>query len=234
MSHHHLEIIMPPTENISAAVDLIMKKFHECPDTTGMDEDEKSNADYDVRYAFYDWYVIGGRWAGSKMMAKYDPKKLEDFYKWLTDEKVTVSGVRAGKEELSPASQIPKVDKKWNEMFPSDKFVACPIFNHSNDQYGTRGESTIDGDICKLSEISPSLTASRVIIANTEYDPTNSFSNPAAFMVTDSYYNGVNWSDSKWNGKVVTALKMYDEHVKIFKKQVPTEDWLVVTVDYHS
>src|SRR5262245_27782076 len=107
--HYHLEVILPPVDNVEQAIGQILEPF----DENGKDEDGHRNS-----HAFWDWYVVGGRWAGAKLQAMLDPKKLEEFNAELTKRKVTVSGIQAGKQELSPASQIPMVDALWNEFFP--------------------------------------------------------------------------------------------------------------------
>src|SRR5690606_37537583 len=80
------------------------------------------------KYAFWDFYTIGGRWAGQHTIDRYDPEVVKRFYGELADRKVTVSGVQFGKQELSPPEQIPMVDALWQEMFPSSGLAACPMF----------------------------------------------------------------------------------------------------------
>jgi len=221
--HYHCEIIMPPTDDVEAAVKLIMAPFYEGEE----DEDIKSN------HPFWDFWVIGGRWAGAKQKATYDKEKLEAFYAWCTEEKITVSGLTAGKQSIQPVSQIPMVDAKWNEMFPSAKFSACPLFAHSNDQYSSK--SLIDGDICKVSEVPDNLECSRVIVACFDYQDKLY----AEHMLSDSIYNGCNFERTKWNGTIVDAISDYEKSHSSYRdewkeKNTIKPDWLVVTVDYHS
>lgn len=123
MSHYHLEVIMPPQTDIISAIDSIMLPF---------DENRRGEEDHSG-HDFWDWYVIGGRWAGTKESCRYDAGKLEEFYKWLQVEKITVAGLQCGKQALQPKSQIPKVDAMWNELFPTeDRTVTpCPLFARS-------------------------------------------------------------------------------------------------------
>jgi hypothetical protein len=234
--HYQCEIVLPPeTEDIESAIQSVMRQFDE-----NMDID---NEEFSTKNVFWDFYVIGGRFAGSKQMARYDEAKLEEFNQWCQNEKITCAGFVCGKHELSPASQIPKVDAKWNEMFPQEGnvMVACPIFKHSNDQYGRDGDSTIEGDISKLGE-SKSVKCSRVIFAGKSYDhETKERTGPheAVFMLTDSQWNGVNHMDVKWDGTVLDALNQWnaklENYAEDYRKQLqPTDDWLCVTVDYHS
>jgi hypothetical protein len=233
--HHHLEIVMPPTNDIEAAVKLIMAPFDE---NTDADADEGSD-----RHAFWDFYVIGGRWAGHKLLAHYDKAQLDKFYEWLNDTGITVSGVQCGKQELSPASQIPIVDAKWNEMFPSSSPVPCPLFAHSNDQYGHNGlDDTLPGDVMLLGSVPKGLTCSRVIVAGPSFNSaTNTWDGPIrpVFMLCDSQWNGVNHMDIKWDGTLASAIdecrgKLSGYRPEFAAKVSPQDNWLAVTVDYHS
>ena len=218
--HYHLEVIMPPTDDIKGTLAQILEPFSEHQDET--DED----LEYMKRYAFWDWYEIGGRWAGDKMMAALDKDKLAAFNAALQEKKITISGLIWGKEELSPASQIPLVDSLWNEFFPDSPTKVCPIFKHYQGS---------NGDVMELKDIAKRATAARVIIAGLDYQQKMT----AQFMIEDSIYNGVNFVDSKWDGTIAQALEMFakkNEHCKEewFESHTPRPDWLVVTVDYHS
>lgn len=231
--HYHCEIVLPPdVEDIPAAIESVMRPF--C-------EEQKDPADIS-RHCFWDFFVIGGRFAGSKQLAKYQGEKLDQFYQWLQDEKVTVSGIQCGKQQLNPATQIPKVDAKWNELFPSPSGVAaCPIFEHSNDQYGSGVEGTIDGDISRLGD-SKLVTCERLIFAHRQYDhETKKYTGPfqAMFMLQQEVWNGTNFEKTAWKGAVGAAYDMclewlagYNDEYKT--QNQPTEDHLCVTVDYHN
>ena len=233
--HFHCEIILPPdTTDINSAIESVMAQF---------DENQPEDEDHDTRHSFWDFYVIGGRWAGTKLMAKYDQVKIDEFHKWMESEKITVSGLRSGKQELNPATQIPKVDAKWNEMFPAEDgvFVSCPMFNHSNDQYGRNGNGTIVGDICKLGE-AKNIECSRIIFAGNSFSSeTSDYTGKleAKFMLSEDFWNGCNHVKSNWDGKVSTAVDIYVGSMKNYKdeyrdRHIPTDDWIMVTVDYHS
>ena len=232
--HYHLEIIMPPVDNIEAAIESIMAPFSEdC-------SEGKDNVEY-CRPSFWDWWQIGGRYAGDKYMAQFDKEKIDEFYKWLKDEKITVSGLQFGKQELSPPSQIDKVDMKWNEMFPRKDFQSCPIFLHSN-----RNSGPLDMDICKVSEIPKNATAYRVIVAAKRFEKTGedtySYIGPleAFYMVEQSFYNGVSFHDSTWDKKILSAIEASQNNISDRAsedyKNTHTihDDWIAVTVDYHS
>jgi hypothetical protein len=208
-----------------------MKQFNEQPE----------DASY-ARHGFWDFWLIGGRWAGHKLIAKYDEAKLDEFYEWLDAENITVLGLQCGKQELAPDSQIPKVDAKWNEMFPSSEFLPCPLFKHSNDQYGKGISGTLPGDVQRLADVPERLKCSRVIFARPSYSATSDdFTGPleAEFMLVDEEWNGCNHMKVDWDGTFHSALQKYRESFENYRenfkaKIAPTDDWLVVTVDYHS
>lgn len=223
--HYHLEIIMPPTDNVEAAVEKILTPFNE--DQSDIPEDERNS-----RYTFWDWYVIGGRWAGEKLKCGLDQAKVEEFWKEIEGMNLTVSGLQAGLPKIEPEDQIPAVDVLWQRIFPDSQFKACPFFQHFNNQYKN---STGFPDVMELKDMPTELTASSVIIAAIRWNDELG----AEFMIQDSIYNGVNFTDTAWDGKVQTALDLHLERIKSYKdeareKYTPKPDWLVVTVDYHS
>ena len=216
--HYVLEIVMPQIDDIEQAVNTILKPFSES-------DEENYNT-------FYDWYVIGGRWAGHKLTAGLDQDKLEQFYQELTDQKVTVSGMQCGKQNIEPADQIPLVDKIWASYFPEFKNRACPLFKHSNDQYAN---DCLYGDVLRLKDTSDNVSASRCIIANYGYQDKLE----AITMFSRDIWNGVNHEDTQWDGNLKSAINMHNERIKTYKEEyklrnTPDDDWIAVTVDYHS
>lgn len=231
--HYHCEIVMPPTDDIEGAVESILKPFNECDDGGGADRS----------HTFWDFYVIGGRWAGHKLIAKYDQAKIDEFYAWCREEKITVSGLQAGKRTLQPASQIEKVDAKWNEMFPPEgEPLPCPLFSHSNDQYGKGLDGTLPDDVMRFSDVPAGLTCSHVIFAKPSFESeTGEHTGPleAAFMLTEDAWNGCNHMKVDWDRQLASAVEKYRKSLDGYKdeyraKVEPKDDWLVVTVDYHS
>lgn len=235
--HYHCEVILPAgTGDIEAAVESVMKPFY---------ENAEPSEDYDPGHAFWDFYVIGGRFAGNKQLAGYDKSTLDLFYQRLKDEKIMVAGLRCGKQEISPKSQIEKVDAIWNEMFPQPGavMVACPVFAHSNDQYGKDGRGTIDGDICSLAD-AKAVECSRVIFSGPSYqsqDQDCKWTGPleATFMLCNAQWNGVNHMPVTWDGTVGGALKDWQDKLEncndAYRALVtPTDEWITVTVDYHT
>lgn len=224
--HSHCEIVIPPTHDVESAVMSVMSEYDE------NNEDQRS-------FAFWDWYVIGGRWAGCKLMSKFDAKKLGQFTEWLDSEKLTISGLVWGKQELNPRDQIERVDAKWNEMFPSDggAIAACPIFKHSN----PNGEM-IDGDICRVSEMKSDYKCSRILFSGPSYDQeTDGYTGQlkSTFMLSEDFWNGTNHVRTIWDLTFKHALNLFQESIEhtsdAYKSAVSIQDdWLVVTVDSHS
>lgn len=225
--HYVAEVIIPPTDDVEAAINQVMDGFHE----EEYDEDGK----YEGRnpYGFYDWYVIGGRWSGEKVLAKFGQDRINAFYKRLNDEGITVSSVVCGKQTLSPASQIPKVDAMWQEDFPDSGLDKCPFFDHSSPKWGGT-----DGwpDIMEYGDCPPNLKAATVIIGGKHW---NENEHPdelqAKFLLQKEFYNGCIFQDTNWDGSIEDAVKSYEEYRERNEGLAPIEnDWLVVTVDYHS
>lgn len=218
--HMHLEVLMPPTDNVEGALAKIMAPFNE----NGADEEGNTNT-----HGFWDWYRIGGRWGGKKIEAKIGKDRLDAFYRALAERKVTVSGLQFGKQTLRPASQIEAVDALWREMFPDSGLSVCPVFDHA--------PVVVDGDICKLSEVPEGLTAERVIIAGPSWNDKDTFS--ADYMISEDIWNGVMRVKTQWDGQFKTALDAFSKKIEGYKedyreKHTPKDDWVVVTVDYHS
>jgi len=219
--HYHMEIIMPPTDDVETAVKQIMAPFDEQPEP---DED----GEICTKYTFYDYYVIGGRWSGHKLERRYSKERRDAFFQAIVAAEITVSSFQFGKQEIAPAYLIPKVDALWREHFP-DGGEVCPLFAH----YKGAGM-----DVCKLKDMPEGLTASHVIVAIPEYG--NEDKMEAQTMYQDSIYNGVSWLKTTWDSKVQSVI---DAHIDYYKnatdqeylaKRIPNENWLVVTIDYHS
>lgn len=224
--HSHLEIVMPPTDDVAARVAQIMAP---------LDENYKDEEGNESRHGFWDFFVIGGRFAGSKAQAKYHEEKMAAFNAPLKERNVTVSGLTCGKQTLQPASQIPMVDALWQEHFPESGLAVCPLFSHSNDQYDSA--DTLAGDVCTLAEMPHGLTAERVIIAGPHWRDSETVE--GKHMEQEAFWNGMNHVDSSWDGTVASAIARFAERIKTYKpeyreKALPREGWLVVTVDYHS
>jgi len=225
--HFHLEIIMPPTDDVEAAVKQIMMPFCE------IDSDDEDEQDNRSSYRFWDWYVIGGRWSRVKVESMLGKDRIDAFMSKLADMKVTVSSFRAGKQSLQPESQIAMVDALWRDMFPESGLEVCPLFAHFNDQYKN---SFSYGDVCRLYELPQELAAEKTIVAIPNYRNDGL---EAGFMIQKTFWNGVCHVESIWSGKVSDVIPMHIDKLKSYKDEyreqcTPKPDWLVVTVDCHS
>ena len=221
--HYHLEIILPPScADVAAAVEQILKPYSE-------NEEE-------ARHSFWDWYRIGGRYSGQHVIDRYDPERISAFAGELHERKVTVSGVRMGKEELSPPSHAATVDEIWKRHFPDSGLDHCPLFRRDDPE-------RIPTDVCKVSELGVFASAHRVIIAGPVYDADNREHTleilEAAYMLTTEFWSGVNHQETTWDGKVASAIEASNAR---FSNMAPryaeltkvTPEHLAVTVDYHN
>ena len=93
-----------------------------------------------------------------------------------------------------------------------------------------------EGDVMPISAIPEGLSCARLIVAGPSYDDSKI---EASFMLSDSIWNGVNFEKTNWDKTVQGGLSMFSEHCSMRSEQwvqrhLPTDDWLAVTVDYHS
>jgi hypothetical protein len=216
--HYHTEIILPPVSDIKSAIDQIMKPF-----------DENGAPGYNITHghAFWDYWRIGGRWSGHKLMKSFGVERMEDFRKQLNTEGITVSGLVFGKETLSPASQISRVDAMWSAAFPESPIKVCPLFDHYSGEYG---------DVMVVSKIPGDLEADHVIIAGPAWQSGDL---EAKTMLIDSIYNGVSVQPTNWDRLISSALAKHTSFLANAKEDYRAihtvrPDWLCVTVDYHS
>lgn len=217
--HYHLEIVMPPVENIENAIEAILAPFSEHDGEDGPNQN-----------SFWDWWQIGGRYSGSKIEAACGGR-LQEFRDWLNAEGVTVSGVQFGKPTLYPADQRGKVDAKWAEMFPTAG-PTCPLFDYSGKQ--------MHGDICEVGHMPDGLQAYSCIIAGPSFN-NGKYDGPlqANELLHKSIWNGCTHQDTTWDGTVESAISLHKQRIESYadeyKKAATIQtDWLVVTVDYHS
>ena len=216
--HYHLEIIMPPTDDVHAAVAQIMAPF----DENGIEDD-----DHSTKHAFWDFWQVSGRYSGQKLLAYIGEEREAAFRKALDEEGVTVAGLRFGKPTLQPADQLPRVNEMWNAAFPDAPVKECPLFDSYKGNWG---------DVMPLRDIPVGLMCGRVIIAGLDWQGKKL---AAHYMLIRSLWNGVTHQDAAWDGSVQTALADWEKHLGDMNpewaaQRRPQPDWLVVTVDYHS
>lgn len=217
--HSKLEVILAPNLDVEKTVEEVMAPF----DENASDSEEYSG------HGFWDWYVIGGRFSGDKLLAGYDQDKLKKFYELLSERKVTVSGVICGKETLQPESQRGMVDALWNEWFPPEDGVpvACPLFDHS--------PKVLSSDIAPLCNCLD-MTAHAVLVVGPKWTGEGV---EASFLIHRNVWNGVVYLDVDWDGKIGSAVEKCKKRLGNAKPdfaaaRMPQDDWLCVTVDYHS
>ena len=85
-------------------------------------------------------------------------------------------------------------------------------------------------DICKVSEIPDGLRAYTVMICE-EADPVT--------LLHKEIWNGCTHQKTEWSGNVKEALAFHGKRLDMYgeeyrKKVTVRDDWLCVTVDYHS
>ena len=192
--HYSLEVILPPcpAEELKERLDAIMKPFSE------HDDDNYSKE-------FWDYWLIGGRWSGRKLMAKLGNERLDAFNKLLQERKVTVSGVIWGKQTLQPASQQAMVDELWRENFPDSGLEHCPMFDHASDIKNEAISGALDIMPLKDALAIEGYTISRVIVADDE--------NRATYMLQEDFWNGVTHVRSTWDMTLPSAMEMFAKHI---------------------
>lgn len=218
--HYHAEVLMPPQNDVMDGLDKVLRSFND--DESAFPEDES----YYQYLGLWDYWVVGGRWSGAKMKASLGEEKINLFREELAKREITVSGIQFGKQELSPASQIPLVDSLWQEWFP-DSSERCLLFKHAGD--------VMDYDICPLSDVPDNLKAKNLFIAGNGYNDELD----CKHLLCASYWNGCNHQPTKWNGNVLDGVKEYIASMNNYKdeykdKCTPKDDWVCVTIDYHS
>lgn len=214
--HYHAELVIPPTNDVDASVAELMAPFSQ-------------NLEGAAYGGWWDYFSIGGRFSGEKLIAALDPDKLQQFKDRLKQMKVTVSGIKFGKDELSPPEQAETVDALWRELFPGT-CDQCPYFQHSRGKPSAQyGKVRFGDDICKVADIPEWLVAHRLIVAAPHWKELDKII--ADRMWTSDTWNAVEHQKTAFDGKVVAALNSMKEDRRGAKFET---DWLVVTVDYHS
>ena len=224
--HYHLEVVMPPKpedQDLEAYITKVLEQ------TLAPYDDSNGEA----KHSFWDWWVVGGRWSGEKLIQSLDQDQLQKFNDKLNKHKITVSALIAGKESLKPDSQIEEVDKLWQDFFPG-KGDVCPLFSHYEERFMDGSGSPVD--VCEIKDMPDRLTASRVI--TTQWDKYGK-KWQAFFMKETEVWNGVNFERTEWDSLVKSALRACEDRSRNYSEEwlkghrlMP--DWLAVTVDYHN
>ena len=232
--HHRCEVIFPPVDDVEQTVGQILAPFYE-----GRVDDDGDDGHL-AKHAFWDWWVLGGRFSGGKLQAVLDPERLGVFDTRMRAMEVTVSGLVAGKDSLEPETQIPVVDALWQELFPEYGDIPCPFFAHSEGRLNT--SKLFPADVCRLDQVPESYTSARLVVASVSFDhDTGTHTGPlqAKYMLSKDLWNGLNHQDAVWQGNVLKGVEMYRKQLERYKEEyravaLPQPDWLSVTVDYHT
>jgi len=216
--HYHAEFVIDEMlingDNHEDILRVALKKFNEHYEYE--DEDGYRNP-----YAFYDYFVIGGRFSGSHILCEID---TGPFVEWCREEGVTISAVVRGKQQLDPPEQAEKVDAKWREMFPGCGKHAL-IFDHS-------GQGLGQFDITKLKEVNLALKCCTFGVISSGHDGKPSLK----YLLHDSYWNGVCHQAVDWNGSFWLGISNFRDRLKDLggpNMNIDDSEWEVVTVDYH-
>ena len=204
MSHYHVELIMPPTPWFAIedrVLDILL------PLRKG-DDEETWPAD-----PLYDWYKIGGRFAGTKYGLGCDPKRLRKFYEELYSEAFATDVTVIGGARFWSDSDLPKVNALWRKWFPEDEVGTCPFIG----PYPT-GEQ----DICRVDRIPDELAADAVVVGN-EADQV-------VFRLAIEIWDSARqeFQRTGFDGSVPDALRRCRA-----QGIEPAGDWLAVTLDCH-
>ena len=216
--HFHNEIVIPPTKHLSVepVVKEVMARF---------DETSEDVPEWEQKHTFWDYFLIGGRFSGSKLTSGIPKEDMDEFIKLLQHHNITVSNFQAGKQNIEPRYQVPMVNALWQEKFPG-KGSVCPIFK-SDEKYNS--------DICTVENIKDGLKCYRVIIG-TFNAKKNKYE--ASWMIEENMFNGLCLIKSDWDTTVKHALKKYHDYLHQYDRvpqphMLVQDDWLVVTVDNH-
>lgn len=246
MSRAHCEVVIPPMPGseitspdaatwgdlyVDSVIGKVMRRFF------------KKGTPRDDLDAFHESHIIGGNFAGTKLLSKCDPNRLQAFRYWLyTGESLAAELTLFGTLQIrdDPASQL-KVDEKWNEMFPSGQFVPCPLFPHGRpDPFaalrpGGGMKSTLPGDVMRLAEVPARLTCDRaIVVAPSRNKETGHQELDAVFMVPSM---SSRFLGTLWNGTLLGAVDLHrllsQDQAATSAPCLPTADWLAVTVEYY-
>lgn len=222
--HHRLEVILPQPDGFvfdEAGISLLETTLGPLLEPFS----EYAPEEIASTCTFFDYWIIGGRWSGDKLIARLDPDTIAAFNAELNSMKLTISAVQAGKPSLQPESQADQVNDLWQRYFP-DCLYPCPYFM-------SPWEHTLS-DICTVGQIPDGLTAHRVMIFGPTY---------RGFTTLHTHYArevwlGSNYMKTDWDGNVMAAIHKhqlrFSNDSDFARKARVQDDWLSVTVDYHS
>lgn len=227
--HSHLELIIPPVEDIPSFVDKLLDPFYLDAAWGWRISDEGLPPERED--AFLDGFKIGGRFFQSKLLGNVDRHRLAHFIVQLDKLELpfTVKKFKnIDMDCLTNERDKEVADSLWKEFFPNSLIKKCPFFDYSHPYYTEKDYSGFPpGVVLRLDQISDGMRAARVMIAN-PINVKSPISQKEYFIHTCSGEHPSALPESKyWDGTILSALKFCDYII-------PQPDWLVITIDYHS
>ena len=204
MSHHHVELIMPPTPSFD-----IEGRVHQI--LHPLSQGRAEAGDY-----LYDWLTIGGRFAGTKVYRRCDPERLRQFQEELRGE--AFNSDTTGSSWMGTMwwsfGDIPKIDALWRKWFPEEDVGKYPL----SPEYPAG-----DGDVCRVDRLPDNLTADAVVVANQD--------DKVVFRLETVIWDstGRQFQRTDFDGTVRKALRRCRAG-----GVEPANDWLAVTLDCHN
>lgn len=133
----------------------------------------------------WDWFVVGGRWSGDKILGKLDPEKVKAFfiefekrgYNWTSSQ-------HSDEERRRDSSNL------FMEFFPDFK-GEIPVWR---DQYRHEGG---EGDVCKVADLPETFSCHTLIFPGKH----------RAEVLQTEEWNGEKFVKTPFKGDVVAELK---------------------------
>ena len=217
----HLEVVIPPTDDVETAVADAMATFHVTNDR--------------CTDRFWESYVIGGRWSSVKLESMLEASRFQSFMDDLDRYPVEADVSPGELPKIVRPRDRRKVDRVWRKWFPTLSVDVCPYFQHFQARYSGRA---VWPNVVKVGELGPVLRASRtLIVVPTSIGDLNA-TGPVVFALFIAGVTG--GRDAPWDGDVNRAIREHGEMCRAsdgagkFDLVAPVDDWLVVTVDYSS
>lgn len=204
MSHYHVELILPPTPRLGWALEERILEIL-LPLRKG-DDEATWPAD-----PLFDWYKIGGRFAGTKHGLRCDPERRRKFYAALYSEAFATDEFT--KLGFWGDNQLPAVNALWRTWFPEDEVGICPFIG----PYPTG-----DQDICRVDRIPDELKADTVVVGNE--------ANQVVLRLKTEIWDSARrrFLDTGFDGSVLNALRQCRAQGVAL-----AGNWLAVTLDCH-
>lgn len=208
--HHHAELIMPPCDDISKAVEQIMTPYSELNSPTG----------------FFDYYELGGRYSGRKMFLQLDPVRLSEFQE---DLKTATKDLKSFSDKYAQVTE-----QLWKRDFPEHDINDCPFLPI------IPGSSLYrPSDICTLDQIPSELQPYATLIACKAFDVPQPRLEFAYFesIWNGRTWQKTTWDGyviSALNDYEKSINRFRLDKEELIKEWQPHNKWICVTLDYHA